>query len=90
MKLPTLTQIAKGEAFFSKYSLGELWYVLFWREDGGSIEQGCDNVHQWALDFPIPVSDAGDGDFFYFMKGLNILRWARKYVEAIKEDNEQA
>lgn len=88
MKLPTLTQIGKGEAYFLKYRSGELWYSLFWREDGGPVGQTCDGVKQHCLDFPIPISDSGDGDFIQTMSGMSVLRWVRKHVELIRQARE--
>jgi hypothetical protein len=73
-KLPTLTQIAKGLAKFQRYRSGELWYQL-------ELKDG-DDVH-W-LDFPILLSDAGDGDFLLSMRGIEVQRWARKHVELLK------
>ena len=74
MKLPTLTQIAKGEANLIKYQDGNLWYDLAWTGD--------DSMKHTFM-FPIHWSDAGEGDFFPVMRGITIVRWARKHVELL-------
>jgi hypothetical protein len=74
MKLPGMLNIAKGQAEFLKYRSGKLWYRLEWR-DGEGFE---------FFDFPIPLDDAGDGDFLPTMKGTNLMRWARKHVDLLK------
>ena len=84
VKLPTKLEIAKGTAKFVKYRSGELWYDLYWNADDD------EQLHPRVLPFPISIVDTGDGDFTPEMKGLNVLRWARKYVEqlAIELENE--
>lgn len=73
VKLPTLTQIAKGTADFVRYRTGELWYSLEWWDDEVELYK--------RMEFPIPLDDAGNGDFIPQMKGMAVLRWARKEVE---------
>ena len=71
MTLPTITQIAKSTCTFVRYEAGKIWYHAF--DDGGPY-----------LDFPIPVEDAGDGAFLPTMKGVELLRWARKHLEYLR------
>ena len=35
--------------------------------------------------FPIPISDAGGGEFLPEMKGLHLLRWMRKHHEFLSD-----
>lgn len=80
MNLPTLTQIGKGEAIFQWYSEGALRYELWWKD---TDEDGRECLH--VMPFDIPVAEAGGGQFTPTMKGLSVLRWARKHVEMLKE-----
>lgn len=76
MRLPTLTDIGKGEALFQWYSDGVLRYRIVWTD----LTPGDS-----TFDVDIPIEDAGGGHFTPTMKGLNVLRWARKHLELIKE-----
>lgn len=77
MKLPTLTEIAKGTAHFVQYADGELLYDLKWSE------AECASVHTMQL--RIPLSDAGSGAFTPTMRGTQVLRWVRKHAEMLRE-----
>jgi len=81
VNLPTLVQIAKGDAYFVEYNQGKLWYELIYQMDNGYSDK---------LRFPIPVDDAGDGAFVIQMKGINVQRWARKQVELIRQAVDEA
>lgn len=76
MRLPTLTEIAKGVALFRWYSDGILRYDAIWT-----------NLTPGDSTFPIdiPIDDAGGGFFTPEMKGLNVLRWARKQLQTLEE-----
>lgn len=79
-----MTEIARGQARFMKYRSGELWYDLYWNASDDDLDdQGFPRLHPRRLSFPIPLDDAGDGDFTPEMKGMQVLRWARKYVERL-------
>lgn len=73
---PSLVQIAKGEAYFVEYRDQKLFYKLIYKADSG---------YENSITFPIPLDDAGDGSFTQIMKGIQVQRWARKFVEQIKE-----
>ncbi len=77
-KLPTLTEAAKGEAYFECYSDNSLWYSLVW----------ADSEQRHTLQIPIPSSDAVGGHFTPTMRGITLLRWVRKEISRIKEENE--
>ncbi len=96
MKLPTLTQLAKGVAYFKWYSDGILRYDVSWEEiltepDYRGPEHGDaiigSKLHVFSID--IPIADAGGGFFTEEMKGLNVLRWARKQLDVVKQAQEQ-
>lgn len=73
MKLPRITQVAKGLAKFLRYQDGNLWYSVPWIED--------DNSASHDFEFPIPVDDAGGGEFLPVDKALTFMRWMRKHLE---------
>jgi hypothetical protein len=82
--LPTLVQIAKGEAEFEFYSDGKMQYRLWWSEHD-DFER--DPVwHEFHV--PIPVADTGGGFFNPTMKGLELMRWARKELARLQEEAE--
>lgn len=72
---PSLTEIAKGSAKFLYYKDKTLWY---------ECRPYYINVAWRPFIFPIPVDDAGEGEFRIDMKGTEILRWARKQLEIIR------
>lgn len=80
MKLPTLTQAAKGRATFEWYSEGQLMYRLHWSDD---------DFASGTLDVLVPIDDAGGGHFTPIMKGLNLMRWIRKTIDGIKDAEAQ-
>jgi hypothetical protein len=83
MKLPTLTQLAKGYAYLDWYSDGVLRYHIRWTDENVDDPHLAKEKLEFQVD--IPISDTGGGQFTPMMKGLNILRWARKQLESIQE-----
>ena len=75
MKLPTLTQAAKGSASFSRATAETIWYALIW-EEGDFVR---------LMEIPIPRDDMGEGTFMPNMKGIEILRWTRKQIDLLRE-----
>lgn len=80
-KFPSLTQIAKGTAKLLIIQNGEAWYRLDWYEDDVPFV-----AH--SLEFPIPVAEMNEGQFELEMKGMGIMRWARKHVAMLKMPDE--
>lgn len=79
MKLPTIVQLAKGQAEFDRYEDGSLWYDISWEEPS----ERYGDVMVRLFSFPIPVigtEDAG-GTFGRNEKGIILMRWARKHLE---------
>jgi len=76
VKLPTIVQLAKSIAWFQRYQDGNLWYRIDWE---GTTEGGTCSIH--SFDFPIPVSDAGGGEFLPSDKALTFMRWIRRHLE---------
>ena len=68
----SLPQIAKRNVVTSAfYTKGELWYKI--------------NVEDKILEFPVPISDTGDGTFLSSDKATLFLRYIRKHLEHIEE-----
>ena len=67
--MPDLKTMVKGEVRFVRYQCGELWYVT---ENGG-------------FEFPVPVSDTGNGVFKASDKGIMFMRYIRKHMERLDE-----
>lgn len=82
MKTPSLLEVAKMHCHFVKYQEGLLWYLA--RLDGDQAGSEADLAAGHFL-FPVPVEDAGEGAFLPCMKGINLLRWARKHMEMLEE-----
>lgn len=84
MKLPTIVQLAKAHAEFVKYQEGKLWYRVCWEE---RLTEECDPVmgsELHSFEFPIPIDDAGGGEFLPEDKALTFMRWIRKHLEFLK------
>lgn len=68
----SLPQIVKDNIVnFSFYKKGELWYQI--------------KVEDKILEFPVPISDTGDGTFLSSDKATLFLRYIRKHLEHIEE-----
>lgn len=67
MKIPAIKDVMREQAAFVKYEDGKLWYRIVWE----------DNI----FDFPVPVNDAGGGEFGPAEKVLTLMRWVRKHIE---------
>jgi hypothetical protein len=80
MNLPNIVEIAKSQAHFIHYCDGVLWYRIRWVD-------GLNGVSNF--DFPVPIDDAAGGYFLAEMKGLGLLRWARKHMAVIAEAEKQ-
>lgn len=39
-----------------------------------------------GFEFPVPVSDTGDGEFLQEDKALTYMRWIRKQIQDIESD----
>lgn len=82
MNLPGIIELARGQAVFEKYQDGKLWYSIpyGWHEDplDGSSR------YLKTFTFPIPVDDAGGGEFLPADKALTFMRWIRKHLEFLR------
>lgn len=75
MKVPTVKQIVRNnQACFLKYQDGKLWYYVLYSEDD-------DYKKPRQFDFPIPVDDAGGGQFLSSDKAITFQRWIRKHID---------
>lgn len=76
MIIQPIKTIARGVARFVKFQDGKLWYVVTCADGDGRV--GCGNF-EVDFEFPIPVEDAGGGEFLPSDKALRFLRWIRKH-----------
>lgn len=76
MKLPTIRDLIHDQAKFFKYQDGRLWYQIIWTE-----KEGPTAGTPFLFDFPIPVDDAGGGEFGTIEKPITLMRWIRKHLE---------
>ena len=63
-----LDLVKNREAEFVHYRDGELWYRI-------AITGEPD------FEFPVPVSDTGNGTFPARIKAITLMRWVRKHAE---------
>ena len=75
MNLPKVTDLAKLQARFAKYQDGKLWYSIVWCDPEGEGDERFKDFY-----FPIPIADAGGGEFLPTDKGLTFMRWIRKHL----------
>jgi hypothetical protein len=69
----SLAKMAKGNTVeFSFYRKGELWYDI---DVDGKIFQ-----------FPVPISDAGDGIFLASDKATMFMRYIQKHLKTIETE----
>lgn len=61
-----LKELIKETAVFDFYRKGELHYI----------------THKTCFRFVVPVEDCGDGEFSSEIKGITMMRWIRKQLEA--------
>lgn len=71
----SLPQIAKGNTVtFAFYRKGELFYDI--------------DVDGQVLQFPVPISDAGDGIFLASDKATLFMRYIQKHLKAIEMEKQ--
>lgn len=71
--MQNLKDLVKETAVFVKYRKGELHYTT-------SVSE---------FNFVVPVEDCGDGEFNAYEKGMLMMRYIRKQLEANKQGLEQ-
>jgi hypothetical protein len=65
-----LKQLIKGNVEFQFYRDSQLWYKT---EEGNFL-------------FPVPVADIGNATFAKVEKGLLMMRYIRKYIAVLHEE----
>lgn len=87
----TVSDLVKGTtAEFVCYRDGELWYRIVYADSGDGVCLACggalvpDHNCPGSFEFPVPISDTGSGIFSASMKGITLMRWVRRYLEAQK------
>lgn len=76
----SLKELTVGKTVtFSRYQKGELWYTVGLNEDDNEF-----------FEFPVPVSDTGDGEFKAIDSAMYFMRWIRQHRDMlIKAKQEQ-
>jgi hypothetical protein len=73
----SLAKMVKGNTVtFGFYRKGELWYNI-----SVNVGTAYDNFQ-----FPVPISEAGDGIFAAEDKATMFLRYIRKHLELIEDE----
>jgi hypothetical protein len=84
MKLPTLKELLTDTSCsFSRFRKGELIYTV--HHNTLDMAKGK-NPQKVLFEFPVPVSDTGDGVFNATEKSMTLMRYIRKALENAKED----
>jgi hypothetical protein len=74
----TLKTIVKGnDAEFILFKEGNLWYRVTGSHGG---ETGVEEA--FSFNFPVPVSDTGEGIFPARIKAITLMRWIRQHLES--------
>lgn len=76
MIIPTIKQVMREYATFTRYEDNKLWYQISWLDN---------EDHPHLFDFPVPVDDAGGGSFTSHERALTLMRWLRKHIEFLNE-----
>jgi hypothetical protein len=62
-------------------------YHIRWSE---TYDDPFHDEEKLEFQFDIPISDAGGGHFTPMMKGIEVLRWARKQLEMLQAAQEES
>lgn len=84
MHIPTIKELMHEQARFVKYEGYKLWYQIGYLE-GGAYSGGRPHL----FDFPIPVDDAGGGEFGSSERAVTLMRWIRKQIEYLNKAKEE-
>ncbi len=73
---------------FLYYRKGELQYEVLQKQIVGTDNGGWDRL-DWVqiFQFPVPIEDCGDGQFNVEDKAILFMRYIRKHLENIKNEN---
>lgn len=85
MRIPDIKELMREECRLLRYENGNLWYQINYVYQKYPTYDPL-NVHleSAAFDFPVPVSDAGEGSFGLHEKAITLMRWIRKHLEYLK------
>jgi hypothetical protein len=67
MNIPIKTIVKDTTADFICYRDGDLWYRV--------------TGEGFTFEFPVPISDTGNGIFPAQIKAITLMRWIRKHLE---------
>ncbi|MBU6455467.1 MAG: hypothetical protein KGS72_27090 [Cyanobacteria bacterium REEB67] len=77
MNIPLKTIVKGNDADFIHYKEGNLWY----RVTGQHLAETGES-ETFTFDFPVPVSDTGEGIFPAQIKAITLMRWIRQHLDS--------
>lgn len=84
--IPTLKELLTDTSCtFSRFRKGELIYEV--RHNNLDMGKG-QNPNKVLFEFPVPVSDTGDGVFNSVERSMTLMKYIRKALENAKEDSD--
>jgi hypothetical protein len=85
VNIPEINQVMKETCEFVRYSDHTLWYAIHYFVPAGTEVSNGYAVVGEVFEFPVPVDDAGAGNFERDMKAINLMRWIRKHIEFLTD-----
>lgn len=80
----TIKEIIQGNKVrFVYYRKGELWYEVI--EEGWDAGSTQPETEKSIFQFPVPITDCGDGQFNAEDKAIYFMRYIRKYMQETVE-----
>ncbi len=85
LRIPSVSDVMKLSCEFQRYEDFKLWYRIHWNTEVESTFSYASTVVEVnVFDFPIPVDDAGAGEFLPEMRAINLMRWIRKHIDFLR------
>ncbi len=90
MKSGTMSQkikllVSPGNALFTRYYDGCLWYEIRYAITNHDTEEELDH----KFEFPVPITDIGSATFLRADKALLFMRYIRKHLEMLAQAKEE-
>lgn len=71
---------------FLFYRKGELWYEVVKWVHVSSEHPFIESYYEPIFQFPVPISDCGDGQFNAEDKAIIFMRYIRQYLEVLEKE----
>ena len=75
-----MRMVKYGFVIFQYYRNGNLWYSCSWKNEP-------DEKFQTRFLFPVPIEDIGNATFNRTDKPILFMRYMRKHIKTLKEQN---